>query len=507
MENIVKILYHKNIDNYSVNDEDKSFIVEGFIATTHLDTTNDKITKEALEKAIEFIKNSGYFTVLFNHDLNRPIGRIIDLELRQIDDENYGIYVKVLISSTETEIIQKIKEGILTKFSIGAYGTIEYDEEENCNIIKELYIFECSLVSVPANPNAKVVDYFVKYLSEEDMKEVVTFLKAMSVKINEKDIDYTPWSKVDKVRLKNSLLEIGDKRAIRECFGVVRSYERMGDWKFPHHVLRKVGDEKYELVLSYTGLMAAYKAFRGARSKPKLTSEEKEKLRRHLLRHFRFLVRVGEYNEIPEALKKELDLDMTLEEIIKDLETNTFGKEGLMMDEKELLEIFKEVAEAVNKSEEVEVECEDELEKEMMEEAGEYCEENQECPEEGREEIPEEGREEMVVSLDDIRMLIREELNPVITSLNEVLTKLNDITEYVANIQKNLPEKKIVITKTIKGVEEVKPKEDDIDLDDILNWPGYKKAHPKVQLQILKIVLNPNLTDEEKKQYIKNLVK
>lgn len=497
MENIVKILYHKNIDTYS--DEGTSFIVEGFIATTHLDTTNDRITKEALEKGIEFIKNSGYVTVLFNHDLNRPIGRIIDLELRQIDEENYGIYVKVLISSTETEIIQKIKEGILTKFSIGAYGNIEYDEKENCNVIKELYIFECSLVSVPANPNAKVTDYFVKYLSEEDRAEVMTFLKAMSVRINEKDIDYTPWSKVDKVKLKNLLMEIGDKKAIRECFGVVRGYERMGDWKFPHHVLRKVGDEKYELVLSYTGLMAAYKAFRGARSKPKLTSEEKEKLRRHLLRHFRFLVRVGEYDEIPEGLKKELDLDMTLEEIIKDLETNTFEKEGLMMEEKELLEVFKEVAEEVNKSEEVEVECEDELEKEMMEEAGEYCEENQECPEE--------GREEMVVSLDDIRMLIREELNPVITSLNEVITKLNEITEYVANIQKSLPEKKIVVTKSIKGVEEVKPKEDDIDLDDILNWHGYKKAHPKVQLQILKIVLNPNLTDEEKKQYIKNLVK
>lgn len=511
MENIVKIVYHRNIEGYTTNEEDKSFIVEGFIATTHLDTTNDKITKEALEKGIEFIKNFGYFTVLFNHDLNRPIGKITDIELRQIDEENYGIYVKVLISSTETEIIQKIKEGILGRFSIGAYGNVVYDEENQYNVIKELYIFECSLVSVPANPYATVTGYFTKSLSEEDKMQFISLLKNVSISINTKDIDFTPWSKVDKIKLKNILREIGNKRAINECFGVVRSYERMGDWKFPHHVVRKVGENKYELVLSYTGLMAAYKAYRGARSKPKLTSEEKEQLRKHLLRHFRFLVREGEYEEIPEGLKKELNLCLTLEEIIKDLENNIFEREGVNMEEREKIEdlevVFKEVAEAVNREvEEEEEEIMDELEKEMVENE-EECEECGEDQEEGYKEATVETEEEMVVSLEEIRELVRAEVAPVIELLNNVLEKLNELSNSITGLQKNLTEKKIVITKNIKGVEDVKAKDDDIDLDDILNWPGYKKAHPKTQLQILKIVLNPNLTEEEKKHYIKNLVK
>lgn len=512
MNNIVKILYHKDIDTYS--NVDQSFFLEGFIATTHLDTTNDRITKEALEKGIDFLQKSGYFTVLFNHDLNRPIGKIVDLELKKIDEENYGIYAKVLISATETEIIQKVKEGILSKFSIGAYGEVEYDEKSNCNIIKDLYIFECSLVSVPANPNATMTNYFLKSLTVEEKDEFLNIVKSKSsVKINETDIDYTPWSKVDKIKLKNTLQEIGDKRAIKECFGVVRSYERMGDWKFPHHVLKKVGDNEYELVLSYTGLMAAYKAYRGARGKPRLSSEEKETLRKHLLKHFRFLVRQGEYEEIPESLQKELSLYLTLEEIIKDLENNIFEKEGFSMEEKEKIQdletVFKEVAEEVNKDEGgIDNEELEEVEKEMWGESEECYDETQECQGEGYEEDNEMYPEDLVVSLDDIRELIRMEVSPIIGLLNNILDKLGELSENVGGLQKSITEKKIVITKNIKGVEETKVKEDeDIDLEDILNWSGYKKANPKIQLQILKIVLNPSLTEEEKKHYIKNLVK
>ena len=43
-----------------------------------------------------------YSTVLFNHDFNRPIGRVIDAE---VDDT--GLLIKVILSKTEKEIWEK----------------------------------------------------------------------------------------------------------------------------------------------------------------------------------------------------------------------------------------------------------------------------------------------------------------------------------------------------------------------------------------------------------------
>lgn len=140
-------------------DADGEFHIVGYAATTDFDLQGDVITEEALAgSAADLLKNS---TVLLNHDLKRPIGRVTKVHF-----DRHGLLIDALISKTESEIIQKIKEGVLNKFSIRGQ-VLERERkfmpelERTVNVIKKMTLVEVSLVSVPANPEARAVGWYV----------------------------------------------------------------------------------------------------------------------------------------------------------------------------------------------------------------------------------------------------------------------------------------------------------------------------------------------------------
>ena len=147
----------------SYEDKDKWFI-EGYAGSTELDLVGDIITEEAFKKAeTDLINNS---TVLYNHDPEQPIGKV---EATKATKE--GLWIKALISKTAPEIWQKVKEGVLNKFSIR--GRVENavkrfinkigDEivDKVVNVINEIYLIEASLVALPANPAAKALRWYI----------------------------------------------------------------------------------------------------------------------------------------------------------------------------------------------------------------------------------------------------------------------------------------------------------------------------------------------------------
>lgn len=159
-----------SLDIFKQAEEAGEFHVVGYAATTDFDKQGDIITAEALKAAVEdLLKNS---TVLLNHDLKRPIGRVVSVKF-----DKRGLLIDTLISSTEPDVIQKIKEGVLNKFSIR--GSVlererKWDKEKDrvINVIKRVALVEASLVSVPANPEAKAVGWYIKKaLETEDSQE------------------------------------------------------------------------------------------------------------------------------------------------------------------------------------------------------------------------------------------------------------------------------------------------------------------------------------------------
>ncbi len=150
-------------------EEGGEFHIVGYAATTDFDLQGDVITEDALaNSAADLLKNS---TVLLNHDLKLPIGRVT-----KVNFDRNGLLIDALISKTEPEIIQKIKEGVLNKFSIRGQ-VLERERkfmpelDRTVNVIKKMTLVEVSLVSVPANPEARAVGWYVsKALAEIDQQ-------------------------------------------------------------------------------------------------------------------------------------------------------------------------------------------------------------------------------------------------------------------------------------------------------------------------------------------------
>jgi HK97 family phage prohead protease len=140
-------------------EEAGNFHIVGYAATSDFDLQGDIITEDALrESSLDLLKNS---TVLLNHDITIPIGKVTKAEF-----DKHGLLIDVLISKTEPDIIQKIKEGVLNKFSIRGQVLerekkymAEYDRI--VNVIKRMSLVEVSLVSVPANPEARAIGWYV----------------------------------------------------------------------------------------------------------------------------------------------------------------------------------------------------------------------------------------------------------------------------------------------------------------------------------------------------------
>jgi len=148
-------------------------IVTGYAAVAEvIDSQFEIITREALESAAKDLLS--YTTVLYNHDPDRPIGRVLEAK-----PQGNGLFVKVQISTTEDEIWNKITEGIISKFSFRGVVT-DYAEKYEKSLdryiteIKSFRIFEISLVSVPANPEAKTLHHYLSKALEHIKKESQT---------------------------------------------------------------------------------------------------------------------------------------------------------------------------------------------------------------------------------------------------------------------------------------------------------------------------------------------
>lgn len=155
---------------------DTDFYVEGYASTSGLDRQGDIIVLDALKRAARDLVEINN-TVFYGHsyDLENAVGRIVDAT---VDD--YGLKVRIYVSSWAKELRTKLKEGIINKFSIG--GRVVDDEtiskqeavnrglvDDNCpfdqiHIIKKIELYEVSFVGVPANPEAQVVQTFAKAL-------------------------------------------------------------------------------------------------------------------------------------------------------------------------------------------------------------------------------------------------------------------------------------------------------------------------------------------------------
>lgn len=149
-------------------EEEGDWFVEGFAATSDLDLQDEILAEGALKEAVgDLLENP---TVFLNHDIDKPIGKVVEATFRR----GKGLFIKVLISKTVADVWTQIKEGVLSRFSIRAVlDKVEEKWSESLQrivrFVESLTIREVSVVSLPANPKAQVLTWYImKALQEVD---------------------------------------------------------------------------------------------------------------------------------------------------------------------------------------------------------------------------------------------------------------------------------------------------------------------------------------------------
>jgi len=143
----------------------------GIASNSDVDRDNERISSSVLQKMAEDLKINS--TVFFNHKHDElPIGKVVEAWV-----ENNNLKVKIMPSKAKAceDIITQVAEGVLKSFSIG--GKVKkaetvYDQKSGRNIkeIKDLDLYEVSVVGVPANPGASIGDFISKAFKNYETK-------------------------------------------------------------------------------------------------------------------------------------------------------------------------------------------------------------------------------------------------------------------------------------------------------------------------------------------------
>ena len=137
-----------------MDDEDDKGVIKGYASMfNNVDSDNDVITRGAYAKTLQ--ENSERIAFLYQHNMQQPIGKPLSMKE---DDKGLYIEAKISNSSLGKDVKTMVSEGILKEFSVG-FIPIKEEIVGNYNHIKEIKLFEFSLVTLAANPLAQVTEY------------------------------------------------------------------------------------------------------------------------------------------------------------------------------------------------------------------------------------------------------------------------------------------------------------------------------------------------------------
>lgn len=191
----MKKLEFKNFEIKSIDTSvENELYIEGYGAYFgNVDSYNDIIVRGAFTKTLS--ENKGRIAFCYQHEIDEPIGKI-----EEIKEDEKGLWLRVRISDAEDEVKTKIKEGILKEMSVGFQTIVaEYDQSTDIRTIKEVKLWEVSLVTIAANPLAVVMQ--MKSATEKN-EYIEQMFDSILDNINTKN------TKFDLLKLKSLVLNI-----------------------------------------------------------------------------------------------------------------------------------------------------------------------------------------------------------------------------------------------------------------------------------------------------------
>lgn len=149
--------------------QDGELKIEGYASTTAIDRSADVILASAWTKSGGLNNFQRNPILLFNHNYDKPIGKVVDM-----GTDSKGLKINGVISKSAGDVYNLVKEGVLSTFSVGfLIKDAEYDKQNDGLIVKDAELLEISVVSVPCNQDAT----FSVAKSFDSQSDYLTFRK------------------------------------------------------------------------------------------------------------------------------------------------------------------------------------------------------------------------------------------------------------------------------------------------------------------------------------------
>ena len=165
-----------------VVDSDRKIIEVKFASFGNIDSDGDMLLRGCFAKSIQergpHSQTNRKIAFVWQHDIKEPIGKILELEERED-----GAYAQVQLSDFDSVPLAKrafsqMQDGTINQFSFGfsyIWDKMEYDENIDAFVVKELKLYEVSPVTLGANEMTENIGE----MQGDDLKAA---LKSLSVK-------------------------------------------------------------------------------------------------------------------------------------------------------------------------------------------------------------------------------------------------------------------------------------------------------------------------------------
>lgn len=163
--------------------DSESRTISGYAAVfNNIDKSGDVLLKGCFSKSIQErgpeSSANDKIIMLWMHDMHEPIGRMTVLR-----EDDKGLYFEAVIDDVErgNQALKQLESGTLNQFSIGysyVWEKCEYDSERDCLLVKEVVLYEISVVSIGCNGETE-------YLGLKSAEEYDNILETLPLEINE----------------------------------------------------------------------------------------------------------------------------------------------------------------------------------------------------------------------------------------------------------------------------------------------------------------------------------
>ncbi|MCP4489037.1 MAG: HK97 family phage prohead protease [Gammaproteobacteria bacterium] len=276
-------------DNKGFNEDDDSYTFEGYASTFgNVDLGNDRVLHGAFKRCLNDMSSSGKtIPVLWQHDMTMPLGTYTEMR-----EDGRGLFVKGCMPKDDTfvsgRVVPQMKAGSISSMSIG-YIADQWEMNGDVRDLKELTLWEVSLVTQPMNEEARVTD----------MKSAVPYQDLPLAD------ESRPWDSSAAKKRVRSFTESGDEpsKSYKKAFLWYDSEndEDFGGYKLP---IADVIDGK--LVAVPRGIFAAAAAVQGARGGVRIPDSDVGTVKSSINKYYKKMDRESPFDGKSLVIHKEM---------------------------------------------------------------------------------------------------------------------------------------------------------------------------------------------------------